>query len=232
MLHLPAPRFRGLADALQQHLTRVLGLKDALRGWRKRLKITGDSYGTPGMITDRQNAGLIRYLSKSIDPSERVGQVPLADILGIEPKPHAPVVCKRVGTSENIGPKARLSSGWTDISDLQALRAYLNPPSRPQTRAAQSGKTLGRQLHSAVRSCGTNNYVKTITYPINCHFGLHPRTNARQAILKITTEARAAFASVFPRRNHRYLAGCADASDAVRQNAARASAMRSSWRSR
>jgi hypothetical protein len=127
LIHLAPARWGSLASGLTKHLTTGLGF--APQGevvGPKPILITGDKFGSRGMKTDSQIGGLVRYLSKSMDPGEAMGDQPLVEYLGIDTKPHAPVACRRISASMTIGPSARRRAGWQEIADVGALRRFLD----------------------------------------------------------------------------------------------------------
>jgi hypothetical protein len=122
LVHVPPARWKELKRPMQQYLS------EACRRWgytnSRAVLITGSDH-TSGMGLPQQRLGALVYLFKSMNPSELIqtgaGVVPLHKFLGVEPKPHAPLPCKRVGWSENIGVAARKASGWKDHDDVLSL---------------------------------------------------------------------------------------------------------------
>ncbi len=129
VIQVPRDRWHKLVPALEQHLYDVFGFSPRESGRPVALKITGNAFGSRGSQNHEQNAGLARYLSKTIHPREIYLDRPMAAYLGIEPKPHAAVHTRRVSSSENIGPAARALAGWHEIRTPEQLRAFLNPSS-------------------------------------------------------------------------------------------------------
>ena len=126
MVHLPnasPSHWRMLRIAFEKHLQDL-----CYRKWRmsaNAVDVSGNGFNTPGMIHRSQRLGLLSYLSKALNPDEMVptgaGMVKLSELLGIRAKNQASVPVKRVGCSENIGPKARKEASWRDTDDLLRL---------------------------------------------------------------------------------------------------------------
>jgi hypothetical protein len=135
LIHVPDRRWSELTQGLRSHLLDALDFNaDEERSGLIPIKMTGDKMGTNGMVTDAQLAGACRYLSKTLDPAEAVGTERLVDFLGVKAEPHAPVTCRRVSSSENIGYSARQVAGFKDISDVGALRAFLQDDAGAERR--------------------------------------------------------------------------------------------------
>lgn len=117
-LHLPATGWHALRAQLEHRLQVALSFKSPTA-----VKITGGLGRNPGMTTERQRLGLIRYLGKALNPDEMVftgTTQPLAEFLGIQTQRQAILPCKRAGYSENIGRSAQL----LDPGFKQTLTVY------------------------------------------------------------------------------------------------------------
>jgi hypothetical protein len=114
VLHIPEDRWTTITIPLERYLQEAGGFTA-----ENAVKITGDKFNTLGIRTDKQRIGLIQYLSKTLNPNEMIatgcGTVPLVTFMGIKPAPHAPLPCKRIGWSENIGPTARKRADYRDM---------------------------------------------------------------------------------------------------------------------
>jgi hypothetical protein len=132
MVHFPPSRWHGLKGFLERELAAACRARHYSAP--HPVKISGDKFKTPGMIKPTQRLGVIRYLSKAMNPNEvfdaGVEMLSLAEFLGIKPKPHSPLPCKRVGWSENIGEKARKTAGWRDKGDILSLASALGRKAR------------------------------------------------------------------------------------------------------
>lgn len=78
------------------------------------------SGGVFGTYEPKMRSGLCCYVLKSLVPST-------CNALGIRHHPTQPVPIKRVGTSANIGPKARKAAGWQELRSIADLYAHLHP---------------------------------------------------------------------------------------------------------
>jgi hypothetical protein len=81
------------------------------------IRISGGAFG---MLAPTMRAGVLRYICKSADCSDRT-----MDALGIRPSPTLPVHLKRCAASHTIGLEARRLAGWKEMRALPELRAHL-----------------------------------------------------------------------------------------------------------
>jgi hypothetical protein len=143
LLHVPPERWAAICPDLRAYLIQAGGFRIP-----RAVLITGDRRGTPGMVTHAQNVGLIRYLSKGIDPDIVLpmpgGAMWLTDLLGVVPERQAPVLGKRVGASETIGPRARAAAGWAETRDIAALLRILDHPQFAAPRLSPCARGLVR----------------------------------------------------------------------------------------
>jgi hypothetical protein len=148
MVHLPAKTLMDWrADKVE--LTAHLG-KLCYDTWgmsRGALDLGGNKFGTVGMAHLSQRQGMLDYLSKAMNPDEKVqlggGVMRLSEFLGIEPEDQALVPVKRVGWSRNIGEAARQKVGFNDTDDLLRLSE--------QVRGIKAAATVEKRRRATVR---------------------------------------------------------------------------------
>jgi hypothetical protein len=86
-----------------------------------------------GARTPAAWAGSLRYFAKGLDHRDFVygscgSTENLGVLLGVDHRGSQGVIpCKRSGTSENLGPKARSRAGWREVRDPLGLSFILNP---------------------------------------------------------------------------------------------------------
>ena len=123
-VHIPTDRW----DELRERVVRCLMRRGGFTNLRA-VKLTPDDGRTPGAATQNQREGLFFYLGGGLDPTEIAdhpfeGRGRLVDQLGIAPKPglSLPINLKRVGFSEDLGPKARRDNGtWVEKNELMEM---------------------------------------------------------------------------------------------------------------
>ena len=128
---------RGLHTHLM--LSLPLTLKDEAQAF---LTASGGFVDTPrskgvwiecGACTAAAWAGSLRYFAKGLDHRDFVygscgSTENLGVLLGVDHRGSQGVIpCKRSGTSENLGPKARSRAGWREVRDPLGLSFILNP---------------------------------------------------------------------------------------------------------
>ena len=139
MLHFPSRNKEeweavrtSLTEHLQSYLTRRLDLSDP------KAVFINPLWRNAGPDCPNQRLGLLKYLGKSLNPRELIatgfGTGKLSKFLGIVPKPHEPLPCKRVGWSANIGEAARLRDGFRDMKTKMDLARALPDTKKPKTK--------------------------------------------------------------------------------------------------
>ncbi len=135
LIHLPQNGWDEIRASLEKYLIKqckAWGYTD-----RHPVKITGNSL-TNGIATQDQRKGLLRYLSKSLNPDEVIsngGTVePLSSFLGINLEPHCTLPTKRTGSTENISQAARKADGFEDLSDPLSLAEATKGDEKPGRR--------------------------------------------------------------------------------------------------
>jgi hypothetical protein len=122
MIHIPPDRWRKLGVELEQHLRRLC----EKRGYTEPNAVhASKSCWAGGMSKPGQRKGVLRYLSKGLNPNELFcdgwGFQKLTELIGVRPASQASLPCKRVGWSQNIGEAVRRKTGWRELTDVPGL---------------------------------------------------------------------------------------------------------------